>query len=84
MLRRNEKQGKIAINLDYGTPPYSYNWSNFEKTNPLLNLTAGDYKVTITDANNCNIIQTYVITEPNPITATLLKKMRPVMNRMEV
>jgi hypothetical protein len=45
-----------------------------KKTNPLLNLTAGDYKVTITDANNCNIIQTYVITEPNPITATLLKK----------
>ncbi len=69
-----EQQGKIAINLDYGTAPYSYNWSNFEKTNPLLNLTAGDYKVTITDANNCNIVQTYVITEPNPITATLVKK----------
>lgn len=69
-----EQQGKIAINLDYGTPPYSYNWSNFEKMNPLLNLTAGDYKVTITDANNCIIVQTYVITEPNPITATLVKK----------
>ncbi len=46
--------GAVQISVDGGTAPYSYNWSNGATTQNINSLTAGDYSVTITDANNCS------------------------------
>ncbi len=61
--------GAISIVASGGTPGYSYNW------NPALpsaavqnNLAAGNYTVTVMDANGCtDIVGPITITEPTPV-----------------
>lgn len=45
------------INIDAITvnPPASYVWSNGETTQDIYSLSAGDYAVTVTDQNNCQV-----------------------------
>jgi len=45
--------GEISISAKGGTPPYAYQWSSGEKTPEVTEKTAGDYIVTVTDANQC-------------------------------
>ena len=47
-----------------GTIPYSFSWSNGSNTEDLNNISAGNYTITITDANGCSVTKTYVITQP--------------------
>lgn len=47
-----------------GTPPYNYSWSNGISTAVNSNLTAGNYTVTVTDANGCTSVTTVTITQP--------------------
>jgi gliding motility-associated-like protein len=54
-----------------GTLTYSWNTNPIQTTATATGLTAGDYTVTITDANNCSIQKLAVITEPNGITASI-------------
>ena len=56
--------GEIEIAVNGGTPPYRYLWNNGETTPRIDTLLAGDYTVTITDDNNCEIQDTYTITQP--------------------
>ena len=44
--------GSINITVVYGTPPYTYNWSNGASTEDIANLAPGSYTVTVTDVNN--------------------------------
>lgn len=57
-----------SVNPSGGTGAYTYSWSpsggNAATAN---NLTAGNYTVTITDANNCISTQSFVITQPTAI-----------------
>lgn len=54
-----------------GTLTYSWNTNPIQTTATATGLTAGNYTVTITDANNCSIQKLAVITEPNGITASI-------------
>lgn len=47
--------GEITLNVSGGTSPYSFAWSDGQVTSNsvVMNLTAGTYAVTITDANGC-------------------------------
>ena len=65
--------GSIDITVTGGTTPYTYAWvaSNGgvvpvgqQNQEDLTGLVAGDYQVTITDANGCSIIQQWTLTEP--------------------
>ena len=47
-----------------GTGTYTYLWSNGQVTNPAINLTAGTYTVSVTDANLCMVTASVIITEP--------------------
>jgi hypothetical protein len=62
----------ILINPSGGTAPYSFNWSNGQSLQGIANLNAGNYAVTVTDANACQtLINALLITEPLPISASL-------------
>ena len=65
--------GTATINVTTGTPPYQYNWNGTGPTaNPTITgLPAGTVNVTITDAN-CTETTSLVITEPNPVTTSLV------------
>ncbi|MGZ4042090.1 MAG: T9SS type B sorting domain-containing protein, partial [Bacteroidia bacterium] len=55
-----------------GTPGYNYSWTNSASTTSIAaGLCAGSYSGTITDANNCPVIQTFTITAPPAFAATL-------------
>jgi gliding motility-associated-like protein len=58
--------GSATVIVSGGTAPYSYNWNTIpaQNTQSISNLCAGQYIVTVTDANNCTITDTVVITEP--------------------
>ncbi|HOY32026.1 MAG TPA: gliding motility-associated C-terminal domain-containing protein [Bacteroidales bacterium] len=53
--------GSIALVPAGGTPPYSYIWNNYQTTNPLENLCAGYYDVTITDSRLCQLSNAFSI-----------------------
>ena len=59
--------GSIIVNPTNGSMPYSYVWNNNSTTNPILNLKAGTYTVTVTDSKACKQIASYILTDPNPI-----------------
>ncbi|MBK6824170.1 MAG: SprB repeat-containing protein [Saprospiraceae bacterium] len=52
--------GSIRIVVQGGTAPYAYNWSSVIKSSHIVNLRAGAYSVTVTDARSC--IQTFSFT----------------------
>ena len=45
--------GQIALTTAGGTAPYFYKWSNDSKSEDLVNLTNGTYKVLVMDNNGC-------------------------------
>ncbi|MBK9962336.1 MAG: T9SS type A sorting domain-containing protein [Saprospiraceae bacterium] len=68
-----ESKGDITIQVAYGTPSYTYSWSNGATSNLISGLPAGLYTVTVTDAANCTITKTYSISEPPLLTAIPVK-----------
>jgi gliding motility-associated-like protein len=63
--------GAADLIVTGGSAPYTYAWSNSSTAEDLSNLVAGNYNVTITDANNCIIIDSVLITEPNSLNQTI-------------
>jgi gliding motility-associated-like protein len=60
--------GTATINVTSGVGPFVYNWSGgVSITNVATSLTAGNYNVTITDANACSASGSIVITQPTQI-----------------
>jgi len=46
--------GVLTVAVDGGVFPYSYLWSNGAITSEIENISAGNYSVTVTDANDCS------------------------------
>lgn len=64
LLCRGDANGSIDITVKGGVEPYSYRWSTGENSEDLSSLQAGNYVLTVTDANNCMITKTIEINQP--------------------
>ncbi|MGL1885055.1 MAG: OmpA family protein [Reichenbachiella sp.] len=67
-----ETTGNIAINVLGGVRPYVFQWNNGANTQNLTKLSAGLYKVKITDSNGCIQEINQEITEPVKLTSQLV------------
>jgi hypothetical protein len=45
--------GSATVNVNGGTPPYTYQWSNGGNTQTISNICKDKYSVTVTDHNSC-------------------------------
>jgi len=54
-----------------GQAPYTYTWSNGANTQGISNLFAGNYTVTVLDANQCEHIRTVSITQPSALLGSI-------------
>jgi gliding motility-associated-like protein len=59
--------GSINFTISGNTPPYSYSWSNNESTSSISGIIVGNYEVTVSDANNCEMTYSYFVSEPEAI-----------------
>ena len=67
----NGDNGSVSVILSGGTSPFTYSWDNGEITDDIDSLLAGNYEVTIIDANSCVVISSVEITEPEMLMVTL-------------
>ncbi|MBX2978338.1 MAG: gliding motility-associated C-terminal domain-containing protein [Flavobacteriales bacterium] len=63
--------GSITLNVGGGVAPYTYLWSpvppNGQGTNSATGLCPGTWSVTVSDANGCDSLLVFTITEPAPV-----------------
>ena len=59
--------GKIYVTGITGNAPYSYSWSNGAITDSITGLSAGNYSVSVTDANGCSVTKSADIVDVEPI-----------------
>jgi len=65
-----DENGIITLNIKDGLHPFQFTWSNGVVSNDtiLKNLGAGNYSVTIVDANNCEFsLENLIVSEPEKI-----------------
>ncbi|HOK21632.1 MAG TPA: gliding motility-associated C-terminal domain-containing protein, partial [Bacteroidales bacterium] len=58
-----QSDGNIITNVTSGIPPYVYQWSNGANSENLINISAGNYNLTVTDANGCSSYISIMLTE---------------------
>ena len=66
--------GTASVDVVGGTPDYTYNWSGSpvgEGTNAVTGLCEGVYTVQVLDSALCEIVQTFIIEPPVPISVTV-------------
>lgn len=63
--------GTISLGMTGGTAPYSYSWSTGASDTAIADLCAGDYGLTVTDANGCAYITTLTVGGPQPMIITV-------------
>ncbi len=58
-----QSDGNIITNVTSGIPPYVYQWSNGANSPNLNNISAGNYNLTVIDANGCSNSINITLTE---------------------
>jgi gliding motility-associated-like protein len=66
-----DSNATASVSVSGGTAPYSYEWSNGDSLSSTGGLSAGMISVTVTDANGCSASDSYIITEPAPLSASM-------------
>ena len=92
--------GSIDITPTGGTPPYTFLWSNGSTSEDIDQLNIGEYTVTITDANGCEYVETYLVdfvqaiknidlhpsikVYPNPSSGVFTIESKMLINQIEI
>ena len=63
--------GQATVTATFGLEPYTYLWSDGQTTATAINLAAGTYTVTVTDADGTEITETITITEPDELLVSV-------------
>ena len=63
--------GAIDITIIEGTPDYIFEWDNGMMTEDISGLTAGTYRLKITDGNGCSVWGSFNVMEPQALSATM-------------
>ena len=63
--------GALSVTASGGNPPYTYLWSNGMSGASITGLAAGSYLVTVTDMNDCVVVEGYTISQPSQIVITI-------------
>ena len=61
LLTGSVNGNNIDLSVSGGTVPYNYSWSSGDVTQDLANVSSGTYTVTVTDASNCSISDTFIV-----------------------
>lgn len=61
------ENGEITASASGGTSPYNYSWDNGSNTANISGLEAGQYELTVTDANSCEVTTTVNVLEPQAL-----------------
>jgi PKD repeat protein len=62
-------QGQASVSITSGAAPYTYRWSNGEKTDVISSIAEGGYTITVTDGNGCTGTKSVIITNNSPASA---------------
>ena len=62
--------GSASVTAGGGAGGYSYLWSSSQTTSSVTGLSAGNYTITVTDANGCTRTTPFTITQPTVLTAS--------------
>lgn len=65
-----DDDGKIDITVTGGSYPYTYKWDNNSTQQDRQNLSAGNYSLTVKDANGCTKTVIYTVNQPSAITVS--------------
>jgi len=78
-LCQGDNTGSILASVSGGTAPYTFRWSDsaLQNTPEAINLTSGNYTVTITDSNNCTSTQSIELPASLPINLELVETENP-------
>lgn len=69
-----ESDGEVVVAPQGGVEPYTYEWSSGGSAALETGLPAGPVTVTVTDATNCSLDSTFVITMPTAFTFDVLSQ----------
>ncbi len=72
-----DANGSVFAVVTGGISPYQYEWGNGMTTPEITGLAAGNYPLTVTDANNCEVDTTYTLPNPAPIEITAATVVQP-------
>lgn len=70
VLCNGDSTGSATAAMSGGSSPFTYVWSHGLTAAGAVNLPAGNYTVTVTDANGCTSSQSVTITQASALTAT--------------
>lgn len=70
--------GSLLVAGQGGTPPYRYDWEGGSNTPLLVNLSPGQYTVTVTDFMGCEASMTYTMEETDSLELQLLTVDNPI------
>jgi large repetitive protein len=72
-----DSSGYLSVKFAGGATPYQYVWENQSTSNVRTHLRAGNYRLTLTDANQCSFVFTHTLTEPAALEATVTSIQQP-------